>query len=326
MPTFLDLPREIRDEIYLSILLFNVPPDHEIKSSPWGAQGRPCLNVSILRVNHQIHEEASQILYGRNIFPLRVCVEGSGFRDSKPHHWSSVSYETVWESVGYICQLEGRGRDDIDAVPERHKLWFQRITDGRFNLPPAQRYRHLLRRFSISIRDYRSSQWVDEIPAPGDPERRNRRILKSMLVPIEHRLASLIAYENQTINLDITIHRCVHKENFSFVAVYGPQALNQGYFHQLAYIVWPLTTGHRTYSLKMAEQYDGMGCRFNAIKEEALEQCALEPGLDGQGEGGFLVSYANRDTAGTLRSSTGVSTKQKLVLGATWYLGPFESL
>ncbi|KAF3227106.1 hypothetical protein TWF106_010594 [Orbilia oligospora] len=55
----------------------------------------------------------------------------------------------------------------------------------------------------------------------------------------------------------------------------------------------------------MAEQDDGMECQFNAIKEEALGQCALEPGLDGQVEGGFPINYANRDTVETLQSPMG---------------------
>ncbi|KAK6501414.1 hypothetical protein TWF481_009254 [Arthrobotrys musiformis] len=330
MPSFLDLPREIRDEIYLYLLIFDVSPDpdHQIKKFPWERFERCGLDVSILRLNRQIHDEASEILYGWNTFPLRICVEGSGVRDGRPEHWFAVAYESLWEDVNYTCHLgKGFAHEPLHGVRdmESSKLWFNRVTDSRFCLPPAPRYRHLLRHFCISIRDYRSSQWVAESAAPKTLVQRNRRILKSILKPLERRFESLIAQENQMLHLDITIRRSMHSNGYPFAEIHGPMALHNGYYHQLAYLAWPLTTGRWTNTLKMAEPDDGMVCGFEDIKEEAWEQCTLEPGFNEWNEGGFLIQHVNRDAAQVLQSVARFGTKERLYLAATWFWGPMEN-
>ena len=73
-PSFLDLPRELRDEIYRYVLppLTNglrhlrIPNDHHIGDNPWETDWvegkRRSFITAILRTNHQIHSEATLIL------------------------------------------------------------------------------------------------------------------------------------------------------------------------------------------------------------------------------------------------------------------------
>ncbi|KAJ4141273.1 hypothetical protein NW768_000484 [Fusarium equiseti] len=59
---FLDLPVEIRLEIYDQLLI----------TAPYTRCGRPCpeqkVHASLLRTNRQIHDEATDLLYGSNTF------------------------------------------------------------------------------------------------------------------------------------------------------------------------------------------------------------------------------------------------------------------
>ncbi|KAK6532551.1 hypothetical protein TWF281_006736 [Arthrobotrys megalospora] len=321
MTSFLNLPREIRDEIYSYLLHFNVSPDpeHQIRSFPWERFDRLGLELSILRVNRQIHDEAAQILYGRNVFPLRICVEGSGFRDNHDH-WFAVSYETLWEEIEYNCRLGGGGRKENPN--DQPNLWFKKITDSRFNMQPAPRYRRLLRRFAVSVRDYRAIHWVEELPSSEDSTRRNAMVLRSILEPLDHRLASLVTDESQILDLDITIQRCVYAENYPFLAVYGPRALDESFFRQLVYLVWPLTNGQRTYRLKMASEQDGIECLFERVKEEAFRQCSLEPRRSEAGTAEFKIHHVNQDPTHTLQNCVKSLPGDRFLMVATWHMDP----
>uniref|UniRef100_A0A0B7KL15 F-box domain-containing protein n=1 Tax=Bionectria ochroleuca TaxID=29856 RepID=A0A0B7KL15_BIOOC len=72
----LDLPREIRDKIYSELLIY---PDfvfldclhlHETSNHDWHTWtiGLPKASLGILRLNKEIHQEATTILYGANCF------------------------------------------------------------------------------------------------------------------------------------------------------------------------------------------------------------------------------------------------------------------
>ncbi|KAI9701130.1 MAG: hypothetical protein M1836_001799 [Candelina mexicana] len=65
---FLDLPRELRDQIYQHSLVSDGYIQHPAK---YKFQAIPELGVNLLRTCRQIHNEASQVLYGYNTFQIR---------------------------------------------------------------------------------------------------------------------------------------------------------------------------------------------------------------------------------------------------------------
>ncbi|KAK8068543.1 hypothetical protein PG996_007655 [Apiospora saccharicola] len=80
MPNFLDLPRELRDQVYELCLVGEklVQPRH----APWSAWARCVdhgLTTGLLRVSKSVYREASCVLYSRNIFDLRLTGNIAGF-------------------------------------------------------------------------------------------------------------------------------------------------------------------------------------------------------------------------------------------------------
>lgn len=72
--SFLRLPLEIRDLIFENLLVLRPFPNSS-SSIPLGDHNgflEPRLPVALLRVNKQINEEASRVLYGENIFCITV--------------------------------------------------------------------------------------------------------------------------------------------------------------------------------------------------------------------------------------------------------------
>lgn len=84
-PLFLRLlPREIRDEIYKLVVLIGRPPPpstleeyfaNDRRQLSSGSDPKPIsINLSIIRVNKQIHEEAAYIFYSQTVFPVRIGI------------------------------------------------------------------------------------------------------------------------------------------------------------------------------------------------------------------------------------------------------------
>ncbi|KAI9721201.1 MAG: hypothetical protein M1812_002362 [Candelaria pacifica] len=71
----LDLPRELRDQIYQHSLVTNGYIEHPAK---YKFQSIPELGVNLLRTSRQIHDEASQVLYGYNTFQIRPSDTNKG--------------------------------------------------------------------------------------------------------------------------------------------------------------------------------------------------------------------------------------------------------
>ena len=79
--SFLDLPREIRDQIYEYCVVRQVDPP-----PPWN---RPCLGSSsgLLRVCKKIHTEAATIFYGRNV------------------HIFFIGWRRIWENFSILSYV-----------------------------------------------------------------------------------------------------------------------------------------------------------------------------------------------------------------------------
>lgn len=106
LPPFLRLSRELRDEIYKYLVLFTPPPipfplDRSQKDEIYiTTHKREKLDLSIFRVNQQIHSEATEIFYRLNTFSIQVTTNlhkdlGCGSM------YLEVFWEAPWESIGY---------------------------------------------------------------------------------------------------------------------------------------------------------------------------------------------------------------------------------
>ncbi|KAF3207896.1 hypothetical protein TWF679_008225 [Orbilia oligospora] len=88
---FLNLPLEIKNEIYAYVLICNMIPSYEtgfrdrrhheqdtgtsrsVAPNPnLTISGNPRTKLALLRVNRQIHDEAALMFYGQNVFPIEV--------------------------------------------------------------------------------------------------------------------------------------------------------------------------------------------------------------------------------------------------------------
>lgn len=74
MPSFLDLPREIRDQIYSHCLLVNgevvAHPAYFEEQSIFGDDGLSRPVFALLCVSRQIHQETATIVYGQNTWHI----------------------------------------------------------------------------------------------------------------------------------------------------------------------------------------------------------------------------------------------------------------
>ncbi|KAK6529605.1 hypothetical protein TWF281_008774, partial [Arthrobotrys megalospora] len=117
MAHFLTLPRELRDQIYTYLLVSPPRLSRNRKYKSYTDQFQTlelsstykirCRNLSLFRVNRQIHDEASEIFYKKNIWPIRIvmarqCAQPLDCRDG-----FHVAYEAPWEEVAYSAGGDG---------------------------------------------------------------------------------------------------------------------------------------------------------------------------------------------------------------------------
>lgn len=93
---FLDLPAEIRNDIYRQVLVQEEPVDFPLSTS----SDRPNLSAALLATCRQINEEAAQILYGDNRFVLRRDFRERGKLHENP--WSEIGWK---DNYSFISRL-----------------------------------------------------------------------------------------------------------------------------------------------------------------------------------------------------------------------------
>ncbi|KAK6516139.1 hypothetical protein TWF506_006049 [Arthrobotrys conoides] len=299
--TFLNLPLEIRDQIYGYLVIFNISPvpDAPNHISYWVPFHKPFLDLLILRVNKQVHDEASTVLYSRNTFPIRLKIIGTDFCKPSEHSCPNfaVNYKTLWEDVNYHRTLD---KDSVEYYTEvsRGHYPLTKINQEQVVQTPAPRYQHLIRRAKIAIYDIRvkafgpcdsiTGQPIDIDVLPRDAKW--RRSVVSILMPfVRARLSSIIS-DWEKAKLDIEIHPSfLHPtsqpdaigRNLTETEV---DALNVKYLKELAYTAWPLITLGGRYSLKLDHPAER---RFRDIKEETLRECDDEIAFEKEEEERF---------------------------------------
>ncbi|KAF3922566.1 hypothetical protein ABW21_db0208522 [Orbilia brochopaga] len=127
---FFSLPRELRDDIYDELVLFDLPETDDFFY--WQAGLPSCVflhglgrgtercvpprvkycrrNLSIFRVCRQTYLEASERFYSQNVFPIFICIRSTmpvGFQpyaDLLMGRFTTVTQVAPWESLEYVWQ------------------------------------------------------------------------------------------------------------------------------------------------------------------------------------------------------------------------------
>ncbi|EPS35841.1 hypothetical protein H072_10783 [Dactylellina haptotyla CBS 200.50] len=289
---FLALPREIRDEIYSYVLLFDNDPLLSFISMktpnfnkfdgvtfPPASKGG---KLSILQTNRQIHEEATDIFYRQNTFPMRIVFRGY----QVSHHDGYtlyVSCSTPWEDLKYefkkypsvtgeepYCSYQVSENFNEDPT----QTWYVRRDEAETSIFPLPRYRNLLRKFRVEVIDARESAdcWY---------QRRGLDELRHVLIPFVSRLRKLLGDTEEKINMDVNIlSPCFgDRELWDWMHILREPA---SYYQQLVEMVWPLTRGAWACNISIPQT---VGIEvFTGLQEKSLKSCTENPGFEPEEE------------------------------------------
>ncbi|KAF3315370.1 hypothetical protein TWF173_003910 [Orbilia oligospora] len=227
---FLSLPREIRDEIYTHLLIVDSEP-LPLESaeafgkpahaySPFGEWRRrvqpifedfPKVDLSIFRVSRQIHEEASAIFYGKNIFPIRVLVDG-GHVSRGPtiyDYYIRGRYMAPWEDLIYSnSELEPVGKFGLEIGRHVHAVEPGGSTDNQprqVDIYLGQRYRHNIRHIRLEVIDIDFVRYSSGPPHPGTNLTQSNLDIRTQFMPLALRLRPLLVDRTNELRIDIRI-------------------------------------------------------------------------------------------------------------------------
>ncbi|KAF3291413.1 hypothetical protein TWF970_000626 [Orbilia oligospora] len=156
--SFLELPRELRDEIYQLVLLHGFNPRRYGQRGHERTRGRRLSSppnfssLSILRLNKQIHDEASWVFYTQMVFPIRIVAKWS----DREFDNCDVEYTAPWEVIHYQYR-KGRYyytpsiRRYISYMSSGFNLCAPRETCPRGRRFPSPEYSHLIRKIQINL-------------------------------------------------------------------------------------------------------------------------------------------------------------------------------
>ncbi|KAJ6259315.1 hypothetical protein Dda_6215 [Drechslerella dactyloides] len=286
---FLALPREIRDQIYGYLLLFDPQPQ------PATGHGflrgrhktiienrencaierlvefqRPKLHVALLRTCHWVHDEAIQVLYSRNVFPVRIVAKAlfDIIAWIPPAEDFEVTYETVWDQLRFRFSPH----EDSILYPECDGIRHPTPLDGSSFIAPH--YGRLIRRVQIDLAELRTG-----ILRPFNPE--PREITRTPLIPLAHRLKTGLANLGANLHIHIrivTIPASYDDTGDEADARIAEMRRRDGrgshrraivLYRHLVALAWPLTTGPWSWTLQTP-----LDARFKDLEGAELEECA----------------------------------------------------
>ncbi|KAK6501673.1 hypothetical protein TWF481_009502 [Arthrobotrys musiformis] len=293
---FLALPREIRDEVYKYFVLFDTDPPPLPSAERhlyWESLNPVSLDLSILRVNKQIHEEAARILYSQNVFTIKITVHGVPAhlalkvppKEDRPLGYEtrldesvSVSYHSLWEETNY-CHIVDQDHDETRKwyASNYCKPPYTRL-DSEPSLPPSPRYRHLLRNIRVEITVLRVE---DRIPGWSDEhDEVFRRRAKTILIPAVHKLRDTLRHDGAKgdvcidveIYIDLTgLFPTKHADPPSVGEVNG---LHEKFVKETVYTIWPFTVVDEwKCNVRLKQPTDQ---RFDELKDAALRECGRD--------------------------------------------------
>ncbi|KAK6515845.1 hypothetical protein TWF281_004436 [Arthrobotrys megalospora] len=271
---FLRLPRELRDEMYK---YFATRPPPEIPQALQLYDPSTCsrmsLDLSILRVNKQIHEEASRVFYGQTVFPVRIMV--SDWRSPISNRTQfEVIYDTPWEEMVYSYDENGkssyRGHTDFD--PAAAKCVADEDLDAY--TMPSPRYRELIRHVRIDILNNRRS--LERRNEQGRTSKAARERVRKILMPFAYRLETVLGDAGKALEVEINVVSETLQEengdgqNFIFATSGTETTEVLSLYKQLIETAWPFTTGPWTYKLNLPAN---IGQRYPGLGAEVLRWC-----------------------------------------------------
>ncbi|KAK6342421.1 hypothetical protein TWF718_007822 [Orbilia javanica] len=285
-PSFLTLPLELRNEIYKYILPNTPPPP---LMSPVQLKNPPPYcpvshDLSIMRVNQQIHSESSRILYSHTKFYIRIMTSSW----SVPAQMGSVEktqfdviYEDPWAEVMYYCREDGKGWYcgfmDFTADPKICTVF----DDKEVESIPSPRYRHLIRHVKIDILDTRRTPNFREPHRVASTSATARAKVRKLLMPFAYRLKRILSDAGENVEVEINFvtklelikrEREVEGDTSGRSTLKNPVAPIKlvDHYKELIETSWPLTTGPWGYKLtlppKIRQDYPELG-------KEVLQWC-----------------------------------------------------
>ncbi|KAK6503786.1 hypothetical protein TWF481_008792 [Arthrobotrys musiformis] len=272
---FLNLPRELRDEIYKCLLLSTPPPVPLDLQGPFplGLQDpfpyRPISrDLSILRVNKQIHAEASRLFYSQTNFWIKITVSDW----HTPQYIGQITqfevlYEDPWAELNYSYDEKGQGHysgfETFEPAPQAYEF----VRDKEVESTPASTYRDLIRHVRVDILDTRVTRETREsytISAAG----RNR--VRKLLLPFAYRLGRILSGAGKDAEVQINIISNTFKEEGCKNATGESDAESLDLYRELVETIWPFTTGPWVYKLnlppRIEQKHPGLG-------KEVIEWC-----------------------------------------------------
>ncbi|EPS45506.1 hypothetical protein H072_538 [Dactylellina haptotyla CBS 200.50] len=289
---FLRLPRELRDEIYKYFVAIPLPPvpdpirrlPNEYALPPYMT---PRLDVAILRVNKQIHDEASRILYSQNVFRIQ-------FRVSDRNTLGKIIGR--YRDNGYVWYWDAKVIQEKDL--EKYRV-------------PAPRYRHLIRHIRVDFADHRVSFRDKLQPAFGMNDVARLKVRK-LLMPFLFRIKDFIGDEydlrrrdNVRLDINIIADYCDEAERrhlkyedmkptfdqmgieIDHLDIEGIHNAEAGEFRfgdpkyqvELIESVWPLTQGPWKYTIKLPAVLERL---YGKLTEPILQKCTEATYIDGK--------------------------------------------
>ncbi|KAK6497773.1 hypothetical protein TWF481_012175 [Arthrobotrys musiformis] len=227
---FLSLPRELRDEIYTYLLVFDSEPlalesleafgkgpSAYTPFGEWRRRMHPILaqvsiDLSLFRVSRQVHQEASEIFFRRNVFPIKILVGGEQIIEGARvlDYCASSRYMAPWEDITYSSsELKPAGELGMKDHPPYGQYLATYLEDHDSEVNLAQCYRHLIRKIRIEIID---SDFVRY--SSGPPERATGLTISNMdirtyLMPFALRLKPLLEDKTDELHIDLRISSSV---------------------------------------------------------------------------------------------------------------------
>ncbi|KAF3316362.1 hypothetical protein TWF173_002210 [Orbilia oligospora] len=312
MSTLLSLPAELRLKIYSYLLTTpSYPPSFSYLDNPRSQRPKyPRFIVQcpqLLRVNRQIHDEASQVLYGGNEFVVWIGVLGEwcsngeveNGRKGKVIGWWSCP----WESWGVGVQFEEgfwekyhyRQSPDTMLIKYYPNGYFDSsipsLSNNNISQTPLlpSKYSQLIKHLRIEIFEERiTPAWnIPYNPIKLSMQGYNPQYL---LLPIYNRLDQLLFKSDNGGGLDVDVKVFVHaaltsdpefycggrwdeQEGFEWAVRVKPTFLD---YKGLIQTVWGFTRGgwrgRGRYTIKMPEMLEEM-FGGGEVVEKVLEEC-----------------------------------------------------
>ncbi|KAK6518692.1 hypothetical protein TWF506_005830 [Arthrobotrys conoides] len=273
---FLSLPLELRNEIYKHLLY------HPTQPIPYALQLQNpppycpvSQNLSIFRVNQQIHAEAARIFYTSTTFVIRLVISDWLIPPAKglAKTQFQVIYEDPWAEIVYSYDEEGKnwysGFETYEPDPKDSEL----VHDEEIESIPSHRYRDLIRHVRVDILTTRVSLHSRETHQITDAARGK---IRKLLLPFAFRLQRILSKDAEVeVNL-ISPMFVTQNDRRRDMNIFTPFPSSENtaktleLYKELIETAWPYTTGPWRYKLNLPEKLER---EYPELDKEVIKWC-----------------------------------------------------